>query len=353
MATVQELNRLQLGIAVGAYIAAYSKLYELSINPADASQAEWEADSSDHWTYEQLLVDAQDAESLISVVDTQSEAQQDILDYNAAIIIKAFQDNVVKEYIDSVAQGWVIYYDSVTETIYVTGLVPAIDPTSISPRIFHVKCDDGTLSPGLIATWGDLSGFGNDLEASGALRPSVITPDGGVIFTSAQGMVSSSDLPFAGFPDLTIFAVIQNDVELPGILMEAGADYTADNAFAITTNDGTNGDITIGDNGDVGLDTRLINAPLATPILIRGDIFRSNTGKDCDLFINGSNLDGTSPDTADNTNNFIDNILYVGSRNNTSNFFKGIVFEIIIYRRKLTAFEIGGIESYLKAKYSL
>lgn len=353
MATQQELNRLQLGIAVGAYIDAYTKLYELTINPADASQAEWEADSTDHWTYEQLLVDAQDAESLVSVVDTQSTAQQEILDYNAGIIIKAFQDNVVKEYIDSSTQSWIIHYDEVTETIYVTGLLPAISPVDVSGRIFHVRSDDGTLAPGLVSVWPDQSGYGTDLEASGALRPGIITPEGGVIFTSAQGMVTSSELEYSGFKDITIFAVIQNDVETPGVLMETSADYTAGNAFGITTNDVTNGDILLGDNGDVGLDTTLINAPLATPILLRAEVIRNNVGKSTSLFINGSNAGSSAPDTADNTNAFVTNFLYVGSRNNTSNFFKGIVFEIIIYAKKLTAFEVGGIESYLNNKYSL
>jgi len=69
------------------------------------------------------------------------------------------------------------------------------------------------------------------------------------------------------------------------------------------------------------------------------------------MWVNGTSEGGAVTDTTDISAN--SSALFIGSRNNSSNFMDGYIGEIIIFERALNDQEIGDVETYLGAKWGI
>jgi hypothetical protein len=288
----------------------------------------------------------------VSNLQLQYDAIELSLADSKVILLQFFEDNDAADRIYNEAFTFEIVEFEGDIIVVPYGVIPTPTPQTISDLLMWQRGDAGVLATGsLVDTWEDKSGNGYDLAASALFRPTYDTVNQCISFSGSVGFISSGIVPFSVTEDVTVFVVVNNETTGAGMLVELSANYTLNNAFGIEINNAADGDIYIGDNGDFGIDDMYLNGAKSAPILVRGEVFRSNAGKGAAVYINGSNVGEVSPSTENNTITFGDYAIYMGSRGNSSLWFTGDIYEFLVYSRKLTTDEITTIENYLTNKY--
>jgi len=356
-------NTAHLG-AFQAYLDAYNAKDALlngsTANPAEYAELEFEdkAENQPYLTVEELELAAQNAQSLLNIVQSKVDSYDAIMAENAFIITEYFT-----LYPDSLG----IYFPLTDQSISVyLGIVTVYSGEPVAPPVFSpadvpglfmwqiadIGVTEGSGAGTGVSQWDDQSGNGNYLKATGSLKPAWDSVNNKIVFSGSHCLETLS-LPFSVTDDLTIFCVFQNKTSGLGIMIETSANVGSTNGFIVDLNENADGEILLGSNGNIGLDTIRIPATKATPILLRAQAWRSNTGKDSALYIDGSNMGFINGTTADNTTNFSNNILYFGARGAASFFITADVYEFLIYSEAPTPTDILAIEDYLKDKYGL
>ena len=105
-------------------------------------------------------------------------------------------------------------------------------------------------------------------------------------------------------------------------------------------------------NGNVGTaEHRVYNTgTLSTAHAFRSEIDFSKVSSEPTTYRDGTTETGVRPTDGNNSGNLGNYSLYIGGRNNASNFLNGTISDILLYNRALTAGEKSTIQAYLKAK---
>lgn len=239
---------------------------------------------------------------------------------------------------------------SLSGTSAVIEVIP-FSPTDISDSILWLDASDGasmTESDGKVSQWRDKSGAGDAIQSDTVQMPSrvpgVLNGRAVVRFDSASSQWLSVDLSELQDNEYSIFAVSarhnnQGHSIILGSTNEAIENgvihfgWRADNSFTMAqyANDL---DITIPNFATDGNDFALVHAQL------------SSEGHE----LNFANLNPARNDNIEPLSNCANGT--IGNYQN-SNYFKGDIAEIIVYKRALTPLEIERVKLYLAEKWGL
>lgn len=228
-----------------------------------------------------------------------------------------------------------------------------------------------TLNGTTVSEWADKSSESNlAVQGTAAKQPSYTSSTiGGLPALAFDGTQSSMatdiQVDIADGPDAMVFMIYQSD--FTGLstfdertVLEYSPNVTsADAAFMIGYQkipvSITNGYISI-IKGNVGANTYGTQGYVTTPQLIRVDYSYGLAAADESksyrnqsiLTIDGGSVLNNNTDSA-----FGLHYLFLGARNNASQFFDGSIGEIIIYNRLLESYEVQEVESYLRNKWNV
>jgi surface protein len=220
----------------------------------------------------------------------------------------------------------------------------------------HLDAGDVSSYPGSGTAWTDLSGNGNH----GTLNNGIgyTSADGGaLVFDGGDDFfVTDSNLDLSDTDKITVQIILKSSLSDVRISLEHSANWNSNNAFGLVFGY-TGGKMYVTDHNQG------YNTSLTSSNMIDSNWHFFGTTLDRSLGTNNQNVvyvDGVLNDggtisgqTTDNSGNYGNFPLFIGSRAGSSYFFNGKIAHVLIYKRVLTAAEMQQNFNALKARYGL
>jgi hypothetical protein len=226
----------------------------------------------------------------------------------------------------------------------------------VSGMALYLDAGNVNSYPGSGTTWTDISGNGNN----GTLNNGVgyNSADGGaLVFDGANDFfVTNSNLDLSDTDKITIQIILKSSLSNVRIPLEHSTNWNLNNSFGLAFGD-TGGKMYVTDHNQG------YNTSLTSSSMIDGNWHFFGATLDRSLGDNNQNVvyvDGVLNDggtisgqTTDNSGNYGNFPLFIGSRAGSSYFFNGKIAHVLIYKRVLTAAEMQQNFNALKARYGL
>lgn len=206
-----------------------------------------------------------------------------------------------------------------------------------------VWIDPRYIASGTIATAFDRSSNSRHFYQSNAAFQPLLEFSGSLPVMSFDGVdnfMSSASFNLTSTNALTIFIAHQQPVAATAILLELSVNAGANaGAFYCARGETTAGDISSKIRGNVEQGTRRTNAAQGTDNLNAAFVldFSQSSANEVKLYKNNAEPAATNLAVAENTANFGNYTLYLGSRAGTSVFFSGRISQLILFSSSISS----------------
>ncbi len=222
-------------------------------------------------------------------------------------------------------------------------------PGSVASNFMWYKANANVTGTTSVSAWGDQSGNGLNLSQSTSGNQPALS-EGAINFNPAISFDGSSDffsapisLNYSLFPDLTIIAVYQPDIDNAGGVW--GEDDGGWDRFLLDGNSTTLNNIV---SDGVGGNTGISNLFTANQTSLTTVLYDQGVSSGSSVFVNG-----TSQSTFTANHSATSANLQIGALGSGNYFFDGEIAEVILYNRLLGTTHRQKVESYLAIKYGV
>ncbi len=234
-------------------------------------------------------------------------------------------------------------------------------------------CTGAAAATNTIGCWHDKSGNGkNATQGSTTKEPTysaarAINGRNVIDFDGTDNTIITSSIDFSGTDALTMFHLMENDTTSLSnntftVITELSANansYTTTFYNIIYRCDGCSGGngyngFVVDTKGNVGSNGAGHNVFFTDPMVYTVALDKGTTDPETKQYKNGALLSRqTGSASGNNTNNFGNHALYIGSRGGTGQYYNGAFGEIIIYPSALSTADRGDVEEYLGDKWGI
>lgn len=230
-------------------------------------------------------------------------------------------------------------------------------PSDVTGLKLWFKADDGPDDPvdgQPVTTWTDKSSSGLNATGSSTARPiyktSIINGKPVVRFDGSNDILETAALDLSATDKVTVFVVASASAGSNGVFLEMSTTIDSQtDSFLLWRPASNKGAVAL--RGNIGVSDWTTTSNLTTtPFRLTGFYDKSLSSGEAYAHVNGS-LDGSIGNNSNNSGNFGNRAIYIGSRFGAVAPLAGDIAEIIVYSGIISGADLTAINSYLSTKY--